>query len=221
MMVIVFNLWQLILKGGPMMWPIVFLSVVALAVGMERVFFLSSMEKSLKAHKADLMRSLQQDSIKHTLGLCESYKSPFSRILKAAILKFGNSPEVIKTAMEEVFVYETYLLRERMGVLSFVINVSVLIGLLGTVIGLTVVFHSVQVRANVLNPLGVGDMAVGIWQALFSTIAGLVVCILSFSVYSFCVSRINNVIADLQIAMARVVHILVQLAELNPNQEES
>ena len=219
MMVVIFNLWQLILKGGPMMWPIILLSVVALAVGMERIFFLSSIEKLLKAHKKNLMRSLQQESIRHTLTLCESYPGPFSRIFRAAILKFGNTSEIIQTAMEEIFIYEVHRLKERMQILSFVINASILIGLLGTVIGLTVVFHSISIRSNALNALSVGDMAIGIWQALFSTIAGLVVCILSFSMYSFCISRINNIIADLQITMAQIVHILVQLAELNPDKD--
>ncbi len=215
MMVVIFNLWQLILKGGPMMWPIILLSIVALAVGMERVVHLSSMERLFKAQKINLMRSLQQEKIKHTVNLCESYQSPFSRIFKAAILKFGNSSEVIKTAMEEVFIYEAYRLRERMSILSFAINASILMGLLGTVIGLTVVFHSVQSRSNVLNPLSVGDLSAGIWHALFSTIAGLMVCILTFSIYSYCNSRINNMIADLQISMAQILHVLVQLAELN------
>ncbi len=221
MMVVVFNLWQLILKGGPMMWPILLLSIVSLAIGIERLRFLASADRLFKAHKADLMRSLQQDSIKQSLGLCESYQSSYSRIFKAAILKFGNSAEVIKTAMDEVFIYETHRLKERMSILIFIINASVLIGLLGTVIGLTVVFQAVQMRANVLNPLSVGDMSVGIWQALFTTIAGLIVCILSYAMYSFCSSRINNLIADLQISMAQLLHMLVQLAELNDTSKDS
>jgi biopolymer transport protein ExbB len=214
MMVIVYNVWQLVLKGGPMMWPIILLSIIALAVGMERIAYLSAAERLFKGHKINLMRSLQQDGIKHTLSLCESSPSIFSRILKAAILKFGHSSDIIKTSMEEVFIYEAYRLRERMSILAFVMNVSVLTGLLGTVIGLAVIFHSIQIRSNVLNPLSVGDMAVGIWQALFSTIAGLLVCILSYAIYSFCTSRINNMIADLQISMMQALNTLVQLAEL-------
>lgn len=215
MMVVVFNLWQLILKGGPLMWPILLLSVVALSIAIEKIIYLSKTQKLLHVHEAHLMHSLQQDSIKQTLSLSESYDSSFSRIFKAALLKFGNSAEVIKTAMEEIFVYEVHKLQERMSILAFAVNASVLMGLLGTVVGLTVVFHSVQIRSNLLSPLSIGDMAQGIWQALFTTIAGLVVCTLSFSAYSFCISRINDITADLKIAMAKTVHILVQLAELN------
>ncbi len=218
-MVAVFNLWQLILKGGPMMWPLILLSIIALAIGLERLFYLSSLEKILKVHKANLFNSLQKEKIKQTLSVCESYQSPFSRVFKAGLLKFGSSSEVIKTAMDEVFIYETHRLKERMGILYFIVNVSVLIGLLGTVVGLTVVFHSIQVRSNVLNPLSVGDVAVGIWQALFSTVVGMMVCILTYSIYSFCISRINNVIADLQISISQTTHMLVQLGQLNDHQE--
>ncbi len=220
-MVTIFNVWQLILRGGPMMWPLILMSVVALAVGIERLVFLSSLEKLGKIHRINLMNSLQKESIKHTLSICESYDSPFSRIFKAALLKFGSSADVIKTAAEEVFVYEAYRLKERMSILYFIINLSVLIGLLGTIIGLTIVFHSIQIRSNVLNPLSVGDVTLGVWQALFSSVAGLMVCILSFSVYSFCVSRINNIVADLQIAMAQTVHIMVQMSQLNTSQENT
>ncbi len=220
MIVVVFNLWQLILKGGPMMWPIIFLSLVVLAVGIERMVYLSSTDKIIKAHKANLLQSLKQGNIGQTLSLCESQNSPFARIFKAALLKFGSSAQVITTAMEEIFVYESHRLKERMSILSFAINASVLMGLLGTVVGLTVVFHAVQVRSNVLNPLSVGDMAQGIWQALFSSIAGLMVCIFSFTVYSFCISRIDNIIADLEISMAQSAHMLVQLAQLNEGVKE-
>ena len=220
-MVAVFNLWQLILRGGPMMWPLILLSIVALAIGIERMVYLSSLEKVWKVHRASLMGSLQKESIKNTLGLCESCDSPFSHIFKAALLKFGSSADVIKTAAEEVFIYEVHRLKERMSILYFIINASMLIGLLGTVIGLTIVFHSIQIRSNVLNPLSVGDVALGIWQALFSSVAGLMVCILSFSVYSFCISRINNIIADLQIAIAQTVQVLVQMAQLNNSQENT
>lgn len=215
MMVAFFNLWQLILKGGPMMWPLMLLSIVALAVGLERLFFLSALEKLWKAHKITLMESLHKANLKETLVKCESLESPFSHILKSGLLKFGQSTDVIKTAMEEVFIYEIHRLKERMSILYFIINASVLVGLLGTVIGLTVVFHSIQVRSNVLNPLSVGDVAVGIWQALFSTVVGLMVCIFTFSIYSFCTSRINNIIADLQISKSQIIHVLVQLAQAN------
>ncbi|MBF0489834.1 MAG: MotA/TolQ/ExbB proton channel family protein [Candidatus Omnitrophica bacterium] len=220
MMVIVFNFWQLILKGGPMMWPILVLSMVALAVGMERIKFLSSAETLIKEHKSHLMRSLRHDGIKKTLTLCESYSSAFSRMFKAGILRFGNSSEVIRTSMEEVLVYEIHRLKERMSILSFIMNASVLVGLLGTVIGLTVVFHAISARSNVLNPLSVGEMSAGIWQALFTTIAGLVVGIFSYSFYSFCVVRINNVIADLQLSMVQTLQALVQLAEFNQTGKE-
>lgn len=220
MMVAVFNLWQLIIKGGPMMWPVLLMSVVALAVAIERIKFLSSAEKALRVQQLNLMRSLQEEGVKKSLALAESYQGMFSRIFQAAVLKFGNSSDVIKTAMEEVFVHEEHRLKERFGILVFIINASVLTGLLGTVIGLTAVFHAVQVRSNVLNPLSVGDLSVGVWQALLSTIAGMSVCIMSYAVYSFCSSRADNIISDLRLSMARLTHVLVQLSELNDVSEE-
>ena len=219
-MVAFFNLWQLLLKGGPMIWPLLLLSVLALSVGLEKIFYLISYEKSFRSNKDKLFENLKKENIKQVVTMCEDLSGSFSHILKAGLLNFGHSKEAISAAMQEIYVYEVCRLKERMSILSFVINVSVLIGLLGTVIGLMVVFHSVQVRSNVLNPLSLGDVAVGIWQALFVTVLGLMVCILSFAVYSYCAARINNIIADLDIAKHQALHMLIQLAQSKEDPRE-
>lgn len=215
MMVAVFNLWQLIIKGGPMMWPILLMSVVALAVAIERIKYFTLTEKALRLHRVNLMRSLREEGVKQALVLAETYQGIFSRIFQAAVLKFGNSADVVRTAMEEVFVQEEHHLRSRMNILVFIMNASVLLGLLGTVVGLTAVFHAVQVRSNVLNPLSVGDVSAGVWQALLTTILGMVVCLLSYAVYSFCSARISDIIVDLRTSMAQLNHMLARLSESN------
>lgn len=197
------------------MWPILLMSVVALAVAIERIKYFTLTEKALRLHRVNLMRSLREEGVKQALVLAETYQGIFSRIFQAAVLKFGNSADVVRTAMEEVFVQEEHHLRSRMNILVFIMNASVLLGLLGTVVGLTAVFHAVQVRSNVLNPLSVGDVSAGVWQALLTTILGMVVCLLSYAVYSFCSARISDIIVDLRTSMAQLNHMLARLSESN------
>ncbi|MBI4309584.1 MAG: MotA/TolQ/ExbB proton channel family protein [Candidatus Omnitrophica bacterium] len=213
MTVAVMNAWQLFLKGGPMMWPILLLSVAALAIGINRFMVLSAVEGGLSPEKKALLLSLRQGHLKETLRLCEERPGTLSAILKSGILKFGSSGDVIRGAMEEALSHEVPRIKEHMGILSLIVNAAPLMGLLGTVNAMTVVFHAVVVRSNVLNPLPAGELASGIWQALLTTSAGLTVGILSFTCHSFCALRINAVIAYLERSIVEMNNMLQQLSE--------
>jgi biopolymer transport protein ExbB len=220
MNVVVMNAWQILVKGGPMMWPILLLSIMAMAIGINRLRILGVIERELASERNALLESLRQGGLKETLRLCEHKPGILSGILKAGILRFGSSRDVIKGAMEEVFDYEAARLKEQMDLLSLIINVAPLMGLLGTVNAMTVVFHAVVIRSNVLSPLTAGELASGIWQALLTTAAGLVVGILSFAVYGFCATRINAVVGYVGRFMTETTNVLQQLSELKRNASE-
>jgi biopolymer transport protein ExbB len=214
MTVVIMNAWQVLFKGGPMMWPILLLSIIAMAIGFNRLMVLFALEKKLSAHKQVLFESLRQGRLKETLRICDQNPGILSSLLKAGILKFDASRDIIKGDMEEVLDYEVSRVKEYTDILSLIVNLAPLIGLLGTINAMAVVFHAVQIRSNVLNPLTAGELASGIWQAILTTAAGLTVAILAFAMYSFCAARINAVIAYLQRAVLEMINILQQLSEL-------
>ncbi len=214
MTVTVFNAWQIFLKGGPMMWPILILSIAAVAIGINRLVFLRNIDRGLRTDKQLFLESLRQGRLKETLRLCEERASFLGAMVKAGILRFGAPRELIKGAMDEQAGLYSARLREYVDILSLIINTAPLMGLLGTVNAMAVVFHAVQIRSNVLNPLTAGELATGIWQALLTTSAGLVVGIISYAVYGFCVLRINAVILDLEYTSLEMANMLSQLSEL-------
>ncbi len=216
MTVIVMNAWAVFLRGGPMMWPILLLSVVAMGIGLNRLIVLFSADRGLSSEKHKLLESLRQGRLKETLRLCEQQPGLLAGILRQGILKFGSSRDLVKGAMEEALDGEVMRLKKHMDLLSLIINASPLLGLLGTVNAMTVVFHAVQIRSNVLNPLTAGELASGIWQALLTTAAGLVVAILGFIMYGFCAMRINAIISYLQRSIIEMTNVLQQLSEVNP-----
>src|SRR5437868_3697069 len=116
MPVVVMNAWQILYKGGPMMWPILFLSILALAVGINRFMVLGKAERGLAAQKETLLASLRQGRLKETLRLCEEMPGMLAEVLKAGILRFGSSRELIRGSMEEVLDYESAKLKEHMGI---------------------------------------------------------------------------------------------------------
>ena len=214
------NAWGILFKGGPMMWPIFALSILAITVGIEKWLFLSTLEQDIRRFRPLFFKAVRENRMKDALGLCEDNAYGVGRICKAGLMKFGSSVGLIKSSMEEVAVFEIHGLKKRLDLLVFIVNAAPLLGLLGTTSSLCVVFHAAQMRSNALNPLSLGDMSSGIWQALLTTSAGLSVGIISFAVYSFTASRVNGLIAAFEQTISEAAGILQAVAQLSPASAE-
>jgi len=197
------------------MWPIVLFSVLAITVGIEKFVFLSSVEENIKKFKPVFFKAVRENRMKDALGACEENALGLGSICKAGLMKFGSSVDLIKASMEQAAGFEIHALKQRLNLLSFIVNVSPLLGLLGTTTSLCVVFHAAQMRSNALNPLSLGDMSSGIWQALVVTSAGLSVGIISYAIYCFTASRVNDLIVVYQQAISETVGILQAVSELD------
>lgn len=209
------NAWGILLKGGPMMWPIFLFSILAITVGIEKLFSLSTLEKNMKKFKPVFFKAVRENRMKDALDICEEDTFGLGPICKAGLMKFGSSMDLIKASMEQAAGFEIHALKQRLNLLAFIVNAAPLLGLLGTTTALCVVFHAVQMRSNALNPLSLGDMSSGIWQALVTTSAGLSVGIISYAIYSFTASRINDVIVVFEQTMSEAAGILQAVAELD------
>ncbi|MBF0503755.1 MAG: MotA/TolQ/ExbB proton channel family protein [Candidatus Omnitrophica bacterium] len=189
------NAWGILLKGGPMMWPILLLSVATIAVGIEKLMLFSAVEQNMKKLKPVFFKAIQENRMKDALIACEENSDALGRICKAGLMKYGATADLIKVSMEQAAGFEIHALKRRLNLLAFIPNAAVLLGLLGTSNALCVVFHAVLMRSNALNPLSLGDMSSGIWQALLTTSAGLSVGIIGYAIYSFTASRINDIVS--------------------------
>ncbi len=214
MTVIVANGWQLLFKAGPMIWPLFLLSIVVLATGLRQWAQLARLAKDLDVRQKQVLDVLRDGTLKEAMASCESIPDLMGEVLKAGILKFGISRDTITGAMEETFARRARDLYNRLGILSFTTNAAVLVGILGTVNALVVLFQAAQARSNALSPLAAGDMAVAVWQALLTTATGLFIAVVSFAFYSFCAFRINAIAGQVETAIVRTANVLQQLSEL-------
>jgi biopolymer transport protein ExbB len=209
------NAWGILLKGGPMMWPIILFSVLAISVGIEKFLFLNALQLDIKKFKPVFFKAVRENRMKDALGICEENIFGLGNICRAGLMKFGSSVDLIKASMEEAAGFEIHILKKRLDLLSFIVNAAPLLGLLGTTTALCVVFHAAQMRSNALNPLSLGDMSSGIWQALLTTSAGLAVGIVSFAIYSFTASRVNEMIVTYEQTISEAVGILQAVSEIS------
>lgn len=201
------NLVEIIFTGGLLMWPIGLVSIVALAITIERLITLR--RASIDTHDfMDTMRNvLRQNRIQEAVEICDETDAPVARILKAGVLKHNRSREDIREAIEDAGHLEVPRLERYLSALATCANIAPLLGLLGTVAGMIKAFAQIANKQGQVNP---ADLADGISNALVTTAAGLTVAIPTLVVYNYFVSRVENMILEMEISSSELVELLTR-----------
>jgi biopolymer transport protein ExbB len=197
-------------KGGVVMYPIIFCSIVALAVVIERIYHLHRARIDTKKFMDEIANILRRNKIIEGIEMCDKTPGPIAHIVKAGILKHDRPKQEIKEAIEEAGLYEVPRLEKRLPMLATIAHIAPLLGLLGTVTGMIKCFQVIQEKSTSLNPVSPGDLAGGIWEALVTTVAGLVVAIPTFVAYNYLVNRVNGMILDMEKSATDLINILTQ-----------
>lgn len=201
------NLWSLIKAGGPIMAPILLCSVIALAIVIEKLIYFAMIKNNVTVFKEHIFEAVKNNRIKDALHDCDQDRSPTAKVLRAGIIKFGTSREEMKESMEDASLYIIPKLESRLSALATIAHITPLLGLLGTVTGMTTSFHTIQVRAASLNPVTPGDLAGGIGEALLTTVAGLMIALPAYVAYNYFVNRINYFVLDMERAASELVNL--------------
>jgi biopolymer transport protein ExbB len=207
------SIGQLIISGGPMMIPIILCSVMAGGIIIERIFYFRGISVDISKLKRDIFDRLKDNRLKEAIQVCQEKPAPVAKVLKAGILKYGYPSSEIKEAMETVSQFEIPKLEERLTALLTIAHTAPLLGILGTVIGITQCFYTIKVMENSLTPIMAGDLAAGIAAALLATAGGLMVAIPAFIFYNYFVSRTNRIILDMEKAALDLADFMARLVE--------
>jgi biopolymer transport protein ExbB len=201
-------MWDLIQKGGPMMYLIMLSSVLAFGVFIERVYHLNRARIDADKFMDDLMGVLKRNKIIEAIELCNTTPGPIAHIVKAGILKHDRSKHEIKEAIDEAAQLEVPRLERHLPVLATVAHIAPLLGLLGTVTGMIKAFQVIQQKASAMVPVNPGDLAGGIWEALLATLAGLSVAIPTYVAYNYLVSQVDSLVYDMERSATDLTNLL-------------
>jgi len=176
------------------MYPILFCSVLALAIALERSWSLRRGRVISPAVLSEITDYLREGSLKECIGLCRESSSPMTNIILAALANVSKGRDEIREAIEDAGRHEVPHLERYLNWLSTVASVAPLLGLLGTVMGMIKVF-------NVISTQGPGNpnaLANGISEALLTTAAGLTVAIPAFVLYNHFVNKADKLIIEME-----------------------
>jgi len=199
--------YELISRGGVIMWPIFACSILALAVAIERFYSLRRMTADTRVFMDRIRNALRQNRVQDAVQTCDETKTPIARIVKAGLLKYDRSKAEIREAVEEAGHLEVPRLERYLPVLATCASVAPLLGLLGTVQGMIKCFAVIETMQGQVNP---SNLAEGIGNALITTFSGLTVAIPTLVAYNYFVARVDNLVVLMELRASEVVDLLTK-----------
>jgi len=201
-------------QGGVGMWPILFTSVVTIAIIVERAIYLfrSSVDKDklLALLKSQVMSGNVQGAIK----VCSGNPTPMTRIVQAGLMKFNKSDDEVQAAMDEAALRELPKINARTPYLAMTANFAVMAGLLGTIGGMIGTFGSVASDSTSKAT----DLASGIAEALNCTFFGIFTSLVGLLGYSLLQGKTTHVVDDINEVTVQVVNLVTShRAQMQPS----
>ncbi len=187
--------WELAMKGGWVMVPIILLSVIAVYIFFER-FFAIKKAAQIDTNFMNRIRDYIHDGkVENARTLCQSYDNPTARMIEKGVQRIGRPLEDINGAIENTGKLEIYKLEKGLPTLATVAGGAPMIGFLGTVMGMIRAFYDMSMAGNNVD---ISLLSNGIYTALITTVAGLIVGIVAYFAYNILVARVEKVVNKLE-----------------------
>jgi len=190
---------DLIINGGAASSIIVtvlfVLLFVALYIYFERTFAITAASKIDKNFMNQIRDHVMSGKLEAAKLLCAQTDSPVARLTEKGVARIGKPLDDINTAIENAGTLEVYKLEKNVNILATVAGAAPMIGFLGTVIGMILAFHEM---ASSGGQAEMGSLASGIYTAMTTTVAGLIVGIIAYIGYNHLVNRTDKVVHKME-----------------------
>ena len=189
------NVWSLCLKGGIIMIPLLILSLVSIYIFIERWLALRKAATEDATFMKKIKDYIHDGEIESATLLCRKTDTPYARLIQKGISRIGRPMNDVLVAIENVGNIEIANLGKGFTWLATTAAGAPMIGFLGTVTGMVKAFFALSTAGNTAN---ITVLAGGIYEALVTTVAGLVVGIIALFAYNYLTARVNHVMNQLE-----------------------
>lgn len=189
------SLWNLCLQGGPLMIVIALLSLVCIYIFVERAIVINRAAREDDTFMKRIRDYIHEGEIESAFNLCKKTGTPYARLIAKGISRIGRPINDILAAVENTGNIEIATLSKGLPWLATTAAGAPMLGFLGTVIGMVQAFYSIASEGNSAN---IATFSSGIYTALVTTVAGLVVGVIALFAYNYLVARINSMMNMLE-----------------------
>ena len=188
------RLIDILLKGGPVMIPLIILSLISIAFIISKYIFIrerSKIDHNLVSTVLDKVSLGQFDSANL---LCDQANSSLGNVIKAGVSQIGKPIEYIEKALEVQSNIELSEMERNMGYISMVSGIAPRLGFIGTILGVIMIFYNISQTADI----SIGTISAGLYQKMISSATGLIVGVVAFMGFNYLLTKIDNFSLNLQ-----------------------
>lgn len=196
---------ELAVKGGFMMIPIILSSFVAVYIFVERVLTINKANQNPDAFIGRIKEMVLKGDIQGARLLCSQFDSPIARMIEKGVSRIGSPLKNIEASIENVAKIELFKLEKNLSMLATVSGAAPMMGFLGTVIGMVEAFIAIAQEEGSVSPKLLSS---GIYTAMITTVAGLIVGIVAYLAYNYLVTRVSKVVHKMEYSSIEFIDLL-------------
>ena len=204
------SVWDLCLEGGFIMIPLLILSVVCIYILIERAIVIRDASREDSTFMKRIKDYIHEGEIESAMNLCKKNNSPYSRLIAKGISRIGRPMNDVLVAIENTGNLEIATLGKGLPWLATTAAGAPMLGFLGTVMGMVDAFYNLASAGSSAN---IDVLAGGIYEALVTSVAGLIVGIIAMFAYNYLVARINKVMNMLEAKTMEFMDLLNEPAQ--------
>jgi biopolymer transport protein ExbB len=204
------NYFSLALKGGFIMIPLALMGFVAIYIWIERMVAIREASKMDKSFMNRIRDYIHDGKIESAVNLCKSSNNPSARMIEKGISRIGRPMNDVLIAIENVGNLETTKLERGFALLATIAGGAPMLGFLGTVTGMVRAFYDMS---NAGSNVDIALLSSGIYEALVTTVAGLIVGIAAYFAYNYLVLRVDQVVHNMESSTMDFMDMLNEPAE--------
>lgn len=203
------TVFDLMLKGGPVMIPLAILLFATIFLLIERYLTISKAGKMDPNFMRNIRDAVLQGNLESAKTLARTTTSPTARMIEKGILRIGKPLDDIHAAIENVGKLEVAKLEKGLAALATIAGAAPMLGFLGTVTGMVNAFRSIANSETVITP---ALLASGIYEAMVTTVAGLVIGLLAYLGYNALTVMVENIVYRMEASSMEFIDLLQEPA---------
>lgn len=184
------NLWDMATKGGWIMVILALLSVICVYIFVERLMVIRKASKVDPVFMDRIRDYVKTNELKSAINYCRMTNSPVSNMIEKGLDRIDRPASEVQAALENAGNLEVAKIEQGLSVMATISSGAPMIGFLGTVLGMVKAFWEM---ANAGNNIDITLLSSGIYEAMITTVGGLIVGIIAMFAYNYLVSRVNDV----------------------------
>ena len=200
------SLWSMFTMGGPLMWVLLALSILAIYLIGRKWWVIRSASRIDPLFMQDIRDYMNDGKVKSAITLCRKYDNPVARMVETGIHRMGRPMADIQSAIENIGNVEVARLEKGLPLLATIAGGAPMIGFLGTVMGMVQAFFNMSKAGNNIDITLLSD---GIYTAMLTTVGGLIVGIIAYFGYNWLTSKVSDLVYKMESSTMEFIDIVL------------